>query len=725
MPTTSLPRQLTRTERFTVGVPGHFTVAPDGATVLFLRTRAGDDPVRCLWVLDAGSGTERLLADPAELLGGAQEQLPEEERTRRERDREYGTGIVGYAIDDAARLAAFALSGALWTVDVASGRARRLPAAGAVVDPRPDPTGHRIAYVASGALRVIEADGTADLAVAQPDGPDVTFGLAEHVAAESMGRMRGYWWAPDGQRLLVARVDNAPVGLWYIADPADPAVAPRAVRYPAAGTANAKVTRWITGLGGTRTLVRWSEDVAEYVPAAGWESRGPFATVQSRDQRTLRWLGIDPATGSTWPLAEQHDECWVQLVPGLPARLRDGSLVSHADQAGTRHLTVNGQPVTPPGLQLRDVPSVTDWEVLFTASPAADPTQTALWSYRARDSTLRQLSTEPGVHTGVLRGGTLVHVARTADRPGSRVTVQRAGQPAVTVASLAEPPALDLRAVPLVLGPRELRGILFLPSWHRPGDAPLPVLLDPYSGSALQKVTAEQSAFSFVSQWFAEQGFAVLVTDGRGTPGRGPDWEREIYGDIFAPVLEDQVTALTEAARQHPELDPGRAGIRGWSYSGALAALAVMRRPDVFGAAVAGAAVSDQRMYDTNWRERFLGHPDQYPERYDACSLLLDAPKLARPLLLIHGFADDNVFPANTLRLSRALLAAGRPHEVLLLTGVTHHARDETVFENLLWHQVRFLQRHLGVTPREAPATGGNGPAAAAGNGPAAPAGSA
>jgi dipeptidyl-peptidase 4 len=712
MPTISLPRQLTRTERFTVGVPDHFTVAPDGATVLFLRSRGGDDPVKCLWALDARSGTERLLADPADLLGGAPEQLSDTERTRRERDREFGTGIVGYATDDAARLAAFALSGGLWTVDVASGRARRLPAAGAAVDPRPDPTGHRIAYVASGALRVIEADGTADRAVARPDGPDVTFGLAEHVAAESMGRMRGYWWAPDGQRLLVARVDNAAVGLWYIADPANPAEPPRGVRYPAVGTANAGVTLWITGLGGTRTLVRWSDDVTEYVPAAGWESRGPFATVQSRDQRTLRWLGIDPATGSTWPLAEQHDECWVQLVPGLPARLRDGSLVSHADRLGTRHLTVDGHPVTPPGLQLAAVLSVDKWEVLFTASPAADPTQTELWSYQARDSALRRLSTEPGVHSGVLRGGTLVHVTRTTDRPGSRVTVRRTGGPAVAVASLAEPPVLDLRAVPLILGPRELRSTLFLPSWHRPGDAPLPVLLDPYSGPGIQKVTAEQGAQLFVSQWFAEQGFAVLVTDGRGTPGRGPDWEREIYGDIFGPALEDQVTALTEAARQHPELDLDRAAIRGWSFSGALAALAVMRRPDVFRAAVAGAAVSDQRMYDTNWRERFLGHPDQYPERYDACSLLLAAPKLTRPLLLIHGFADDNVFPANTLRLSRALLAAGRPHEVLLLTGVTHHARDETTFENLLWHQVRFLQRHLGVVPREAPATARSGPAA-------------
>jgi len=712
MPTISLPRQLARTEWFTLGVPDHFTIAEDEVTVLFLRSRAGDDPVSCLWAVQAGSGAERLLADPADLLGGATEQLPDAERVRRERERTYGEGIVGYATDEAARLVAFALSGGLWTVDVASGRLRRLPAAGAVVDPRPDPAGQRIAYVADGALRVIEADGTADRAVAEPDGPNVTFGLAEHVAAESMGRTRGYWWAPDGSRLLVARVDSTAVGLWYIADPADPGKPPQAVRYPAAGTANAAVTLWITGLHGTRTQVRWDPDTAEYIPVAGWDAHGPYATVQPRDQRTVRLLGIDPADGATRVLDVQRDECWVQLVPGLPARLGSGVLVSHADLRGIRHLTLDGAAVTPPGLQLQEVPGVAGDQVLFTASPAADPTQTELWSYQAGDG-LRQLSTEPEVHTGVRRGGTLVHVARGAGRPGGRVTVLRAGQPTVTIASLAPRPVLDLRAERLVLGARELRSVLYLPSWYGPGDGKLPVLLDPYAGPGLQKVTAEQHGASFVSQWFAEQGFAVLVTDGRGTPGRGPVWEREIYGDIFGPVLEDQVAALEAAAREHPELDLGRVGIRGWSFSGALAALAVLRRPGIFGAAVAGAAVTDQRMYDTNWRERFLGHPDQYPDRYDACSLLLDARSLTRPLLLIHGLADDNVFPANTLRLSRALLAAGRPHEVLLLAGATHHVRDETISENLYWHQVRFLQQHLGVKSR-GPATAPAGPAAPA-----------
>lgn len=693
----SLPAQLLRTRRFTLGVPEEFTVASHGAVVLFLRSRAGDDPMACLWALNLETGTERLLADPADLLRDSAQTPSGEEGFQPERTPE-GSGIAAYATDLAGGLVAFALADWLWTVDVAGGRVRRLPAEGPVVDPRPDPAGRRIAYLSGGALRMIEADGTGDRTIAAPDGPDVTFGVAEHTGEASLGGSRGYWWAPDGALLLVARVDSTAVELWHIADPAEPGKAPRAVRYAAVGTANAEVTLWIAGLDGSRTEARWDRGAFEYVPGAGWDAHGPYAVVQSRNQRTVRFLGIEPVGGQTRVLSEQRDECWVQLIPGLPARTGSGALIVHADLQGTRHLNVNGVTVTPPGLQVRAVLGVDGDQVLFTASE--EPAETHLWSYRAGEG-IRRLSADPGVHSGVRHGGTLVHVARCGNQPGGRVTVLREGKPAVPIASLVELPVLDVHATRLVLGPRELRAVLYLPSWHRPDSEQLPVLVDPYGGAGLQRVTAEPEWRSLLSQWFAEQGFAVLVVDGSGTPGRGPDWEREVHGDLFGPVLEDQVTALHEAARLHPELDLRRVGIRGWSFGGSLAALAVLSRPDVFHAAVAGAGVTDQLLYNAYWRERFLGHPNEFPQRYEACSLVLAAPKLTRPLLLMHGLADDNVYPANTLSLSRALLAAGRPHEVLLLPGVGHQAMGVSITENLLWHQVRFLQRHLNVHPRD------------------------
>ena len=178
--------------------------------------------------------------------------------------------------------------------------------------------------------------------------------------------------------------------------------------------------------------------------------------------------------------------------------------------------------------------------------------------------------------------------------------------------------------------------------------------------------------------------------------GRGPAWDRSILGDLATRVLEDQVDALHALAEDEPDLDLTRVGIRGWSFGGYLAALAVLDRPDVFHAAVAGAPVTDWALYDTAYTERYLGHPDASPEAYARSSLLSRADRLARPLLLIHGLADDNVLAAHTLQLSSALLAAGRSHSVVPLSGVTHMTPQEIVAENLLRLEIDFFSRHLG-----------------------------
>ena len=703
MPSLSLPAQLARTRNFSFGNPARLSLSASGRTVFFLRSRAGDDPVSCLWAMDCASGAERLLADPGVLLGGATERLSAAELTRRERSRESSSGIVGYAADRAGELLAFALAGELWTVRVSGGEPARLPATTPVVDPRPGPFGRLIAYVSGGALRVAAADGGGDWAVAQPDGPEVTFGLAEHAAAESMGRRRGYWWAPDGRSLLVARVDNTPVQRWYIGDPADPARPPAEIRYPPAGTANADVSLWIATAGQPHprlTRVAWDTAGFEYLTAAGWDSAGPYAAVLDRAQQHGLVLGIDPASGAVSVLAEQRDDAWVQIVPGLPARTAAGELVTSADERGTRRLVISGEPVTPPGLQLRGVAGVDGDTVLFIASD--DPVQEHVWAWD-RAAGLRRLSAGTGVHSGAWRAGTVVLQSRAPDRSGLLTTVRRGSSAAVTViASHSERPVLEPRVELLKLGPGELRAALFLPSWYAASDGQLPVLVNSYGGPGGQMVLAARTPWTYTSQWFAEQGFAVLVTDGRGTPGRGPAWERTIRFDIAGPVLDDQVIALHEATARTGSLDLSRVGIRGWSFGGYLAALAVLRRPDLFHAAVAGAPVLDQRLYDTCWRERHLGHPDEHPDAYDRCSPILEAASLTRPLLLVHGLADDNVVPAHTLRFSAALLAAGKPHEVLPLARASHRVSDPVAAEHLLLHQLDFLQRALGL-PRQVP----------------------
>jgi dipeptidyl-peptidase 4 len=692
--TDSFPRRQARTRRFTLGTPRGITISPDGDRIVFLRSRGGTDPVTCLWTFDPHTGIERLVADPWQLSvgGGRSDDLPPEERARRERSREQAGGIVGYATDRPVTMAAFALAGQLYVAELAAGLTPRLvDTAGGVIDPRPDPHGQLVAFVADGSLCVHDVTSRLTSVLATPDAPGVTYGLADFVAAEEMGRMRGYWWSPDGDALLVARVDDSPVQRWHIADPEHPERPPNVIAYPAAGTANARVSLQIIGMDGTWTRVAWPADRYEYLVSAVWDAFELLIVVQPRDQRTLQVLRVDPLTGLTSPRYEQHDPAWVDIVPGVPAHTSSGALVVTADADGARRLMIDDVPVTPAELQVRSVLDVDGATVLFTAS--TDPWSVGLHSWDG--SGLTEHTPATGVHSGRLSGGTLVVSSQDLDSDGSTTTVRRRRGGELTITSFAEPPGLLPRVTLLTAGERELRTAVLLPSWYEQG-TPLPVLMDPYGGPHAQRVLASRAAH-LSSQWFAEQGFAVVVVDGRGTPGRGPQFERAVHGDLAEPVLTDQVDALHAVAERYPDLDLSRVGIRGWSFGGYLAALAVLRRPDVFHAAVAGAPVTDWALYDTHYTERYLGRPDTDSFAYERSSLIADAAGLERPLLLVHGLADDNVVAAHTLRLSSALLAAGRPHSVLPLSGVTHMTPQEVVAENLLLLQVRFLCDALGV----------------------------
>ncbi|MFE2260424.1 S9 family peptidase [Streptomyces griseosporeus] len=697
----SFPRRHARTQRFTLGAPRSFTVAPDGTRVVFLRTASGTDRAGALWVLDPADGNERMAADPAALLGGADEDLPPEERARRERSREGGAGIVGYATDAAVELASFALSGRLFTAELRAGTATELRVAGPVIDPRPSPDGRHVAYVARGALRVVGAEGEDDRALAEPEGEGITYGLAEFVAAEEMSRSRGFWWAPESDRLLVARVDDTPVERWWIADPSRPEREPSHVAYPAAGTANADVRLFVVGLDGVRTEVSWDRRRYPYLARVHWSAAGaPLILVQARDQRSQLYLAVDPDTGATRMVHADEDPIWLELFAGVPCWSPSGQLVRIADEGGARVLAVGERPLTNGQLHVRAVLDVGPRDVLVSASAGAEaeaPETGEIHVYRVNELGVQRVSQEPGVHTAVRAGEVTVLVSATLDRPGALVRVLRDGRQTATVRSYAEDPGMSPRVTLTEGGARRIPCAVLMPRDYA-GDTPLPVLLDPYGGPHGQRVVAAHNAH-LTSQWFADQGFAVVVADGRGTPGRSPAWEKAVRDDIAAVVVQDQVDALQALAKEFP-LDLGRVAIRGWSFGGYLAALAVLRRPDVFHAAVVGAPVTDLRLYDTHYQERYVGHPAEQPEVYRRNSViddagLVDAAEPHRPMMIIHGLADDNVVVAHSLRLSSALLAAGRPHEVLPLSGVTHMTPQETVAENLLRLQLDFLRRSL------------------------------
>ncbi|MGB6458080.1 MAG: DPP IV N-terminal domain-containing protein, partial [Streptosporangiaceae bacterium] len=526
--TTSFPRQSARTKGFTLGAPRSFLITPDGRTVLFLRSQSGTDPVTCLWALDVDSGRERLIADPAQLdtVSAADDLV---EKARRERVREQAEGIVSFATDLDCTVATFALGGVVYVADLraATGAVRQLGTRTPAADPRPGPDGRLVAYVSHGALRLHDLATGADRALADPAGADgISFGLAEFVAAEEMGRTRGYWWAPDGSALLVARVDETPVQYWHIADPANPAGQPRAVRYPAAGTPNARVSLFVATLDGALTEVTWDTRALPYLVTARWERGGdghPLLVVLSRDQKDMRVLAIEPASGATSLVRADTDPAWVDIVPGVPATTADGRIVWTADVGGAKRLVLgtaaqhaagSAELVTPADVNVQEVLAVDGDTVLFGVT-AEDPASASVWS--AGPGGLRRVSPAGGVHGGTLAGGTLLLTSRTLDaadavvsvlRPGVASTADGASVPQLArIGSLAETPNLPPPRPRLTwsAGPSRVRTAIVLPSWHEPGSGVLPVLCDPYGGPHGKRVVAAASGY-LAPQWFAEQG---------------------------------------------------------------------------------------------------------------------------------------------------------------------------------------------------------------------------
>ena len=294
--------------------------------------------------------------------------------------REGGAGITSYSVDKAATAAAFALSSRLFLADLLTGGARELPAAGAVVDPRLSPDGQQVAYAAQGALHVVSTHDGSSRTLAEPDGEDVTWGLAEFVASEELERYRGHWWLPDSSGLIVARVDEAPVGTWWVADPAHPATAPYPHRYPSAGTANADVTLWLVGLDGSRTELRWDRAAFPYLLQVEVDDeRATLVQVSDRRQQHQQILSSTPTGvgGGTDAgadeaidlvvLRELHDPAWLDVVPGVPQWWGD-QLVTVEVADDTYRLCLDGTPLSPVGLQVRGVGAITDDGIVVSAS---------------------------------------------------------------------------------------------------------------------------------------------------------------------------------------------------------------------------------------------------------------------------------------------------------------------------------------------------------------------
>lgn len=694
------------TYNFRLGHPAALAVTPDGA-VLFRRTPPREFAAD-LYELDTKTGQIRTLVSVAELLGGGDEQLSDAEKARRERSRTATRGVVYIDVSRDGRTVMVPLGGTFYLIDRQTGARVEIDPQGGAYDPHLAPDGAHIAFVRDGDLWLVEAKpGAAPRRLTKhPEG--IEYGVADFAAQEELGRTRGWWWSPDSKQIVFQRTDARGVDTLYVADARHPDKPPVPFKYPRAGRPNAVVDLGIVDLaGGEPRWLTWQLDKYPYLARVTWAPHGPLSlVVLSREQTDLAVLAAD-SSGELRTLLSEHDDAWINVPgsrgglgyqPGAPLWLPDGSFLwtteAHGNAWTVEHRGGDGKlirRVTQPELGLRQLVGVDGGDVIVEAS--ADPLRSSVWRVPLAGGAPVQVSKDDGVITADFDSGVLVISAALAS--GGKHFTAVAGGKTHELPSVAEQPKL----VPTtVIETVEIGGRTHYVSITRPrafdASRKYPVLLKVYAGPHAQMVDAARDGY-VMDQWYADAGFIVVRSDNRGTPHRGAAWERAIVRDLISIPLADQVDALQALGARYREMDMTRVGVTGWSFGGYFAAMAVLLRPDVFHAAVAGAPVTDWRLYDTAYTERYMRLPEHNREGYEHTSALTHAAKLSRPLLLVHGITDDNVHFAHTLALIEALYVAHKRAEVITLSA-THMVPDPKL--NLAREQVQvdFFRQHLG-----------------------------
>jgi dipeptidyl-peptidase-4 len=720
-------RQYAETRAFSNGLPTQVRPTADGRWVLFLRSEATAQ-VQSLFAFEVKSGkTEQVLTAEA-LLAGATQSLSVAERAQLERKRISARGFTGFDLSGDGKTLVTVLSGRVYLLDVGaltSGKAvaasaRPLPLEG-VLAPRLSPDGQKLGYVKDWDVHVLDVSSGKSRQLSTGGTERLSHGLAEFVAQEEMDRFEGFWWSPDGRYLAYEESDTSDVETFTIQDAARPEQPANTFPYPRPGKANAKVRLGIVATaGGPTTWVAWDTERYPYLTRVVWPKKGPLSVlVENRAQTEEVLLAVTPASGASRVLLTERDPAWLNVPRGkpVPSWLEDGSgFFWLTERSGAWEVEFH----TPDGTLSGTWVGGKDG---FVSLAGYDPVEKALYFHAAPQApdTVVMRVRGSGRPERVFPGGgerTSQHLELSEDgsvrvltSPALDGTVRtevkdRAGKTLGVLPSVATEPPFVPKVEYRQVGERGFWTTVVRPRAAIPGQK-LPVLVACYGGPHANVVQAMPRLY-FLSQWQADQGFIVVGFDGRGTPRRGRAWERAIKDDFAGVILDDQVAALQALAAIVPEMDLSRVGIAGWSFGGYLSALAVLKRPDVFHAAVAGAPVVDWLDYDTYYTERYLGIPPEAGAVYARNGLLGEAPNLQRPLLLLHGTSDDNVYFFHSLKLANALFRAGRQQfQFLPLSGFTHMVADPVVTERLQRLEVDFLKAHLlsPATPAAPPVT--------------------
>lgn len=715
-------------------------ISPDGRLVAYLRGKETDKDRLDLWAYDIAARRHRLLVDSASLVPQEKPLSPEEEQ-RRERQRISSlAGIVEYQFSPDARSLLVPLGGDLYVYDLRAppGQAvRRITETESYeTDARFSPRGRYVSFVRERNLVVFDLAAGTERAVTRAGGGLVSFGVAEFIAQEEMDRDTGYWWSPDERRIAFARVDESPVPQTERFEIFAENVQVVKQRYPFAGARNADVHLFVADLGGAdgpsgapAQRVDLGADPDFYLARVEWFPDGATLAVQrqSRDQRTLTLLAADPVSGRARELLTERSDTWVSLHDELTFLPRARQFIWASDRSGFRHLYLydfEGRLVRPltsgewmvvgeGGARALRAVDERRGLVYFMAN-AETPLERHLYAASLRDpaAPMQRLTQEAGWHAVTMSRDARVYLDTfsTPDRP-PRVTLH-----AVSGAVLAElvpnaltpehpyAPFLDAH-LPTEFGTlpardgQTLHYQLIRPRNIAPGER-LPVIVDVYGGPGYQRVRRSWGGYprsneGFFRQYLAQQGYVVFTLDNRGSGFRGVRFESALHRRMGSVEVQDQVTGV-EFLRTLPYVDPERIGIFGWSYGGYMALMSAMQAPGHFAAAVAGAPVTDWRLYDTHYTERYMGTPQENPEGYAAGNVLEHVQGLRGSLLVMHGMADDNVLFTHSTALFKALQDRHKPFDMMTYPGSKHGLlRHADTGPHAYAMVVRFFDAHL------------------------------
>ncbi|MBV8035879.1 alpha/beta fold hydrolase [Roseateles sp.] len=693
-------------------LPRQAEISPGGQWVSFLRPSQADSEVLELWAQPAAGGEPRKLVAAADLLGGAEQRLSEAEKMALERQRISQRGITGYQWcggDDSALL--FPLSGDLYLVRLGAGgpQAQRLtntPDA-PKQDPRCAPDGKSLAYVQAGNLFVLPlAAGGQPRQLTSDGGATVSWGLSEFIAAEELGRQRGFWWSKDGKSLLALRVDESGVAVKTRAQIFADRTAMTEQRYPAAGEANARVGAFVIAAADGQRRELPLPGTAEYVSRAGWFADGtPWLQWFNREQTRLTLTEFKAAPRD---IAVETDAAWVETHDDLIETPR--GLLWPSEASGRRQLLLIDRatgartPLTQQPEAVAHAVCVGERGVVFAAAGDLGKSQ-ELFVMPLAGGPAQPL---PGAAARQWRDA-------KADRACSRVLVTRSawGQPpqlelrglgqggAIALAGDAPDPQLkSYTNVPLALelsaadGRTPLNAFFFAPQAARAGRYPVLVLA--YGGPHASTVSWGWGRDMPLIAYWQQRGYGVLTLDTRGMAHRDREFTRAHFRAFGKTEVADLFAAVRQLPGRVPGVDPARIGFFGWSYGGFLGARAMLDADTPFAAAVAVAPVTDWTLYDTAYTERYLGLPDGgKAASYASANLPARAGLLAGPLLLVHGTADDNVLFEHSLRLVEALQTAGKTFDLQIYPGKAHGIAGRAARLHLYRTMDAFFERHL------------------------------